>query len=1344
MESPRIFGGGRALLPHETQLCEALGITEEEYWQFVYLIESVNGKRSKAYDLIPDIVNMPPVAIAPFAIGGISIGFYGVVAIGIALTYVSTQLAPKPRAPKTPPSLTTEGAASAKRFSPQTGFNSVQELADLGEVIPLVFTKREEFDLNNNIKLITGGTRVNSRLVWSQLLSKGTHQQLKACFVLSNGQIPLPPDFSGFAIGDLLLKNYTNAKIAVYYNGGVAPETGSEDRDVSQNGEDGVYGKNRLKQANKYDEGTLVPEKDRFGAEMVDDIFSVDNDYTEGPSDKVFSGVRSPSTQTKFGTFCPMPNQMRFQVPYELILKPKDTKTGDDIDVKRRKIATYFPRYAGFMRVNGVEANGRLELQIGDKVQYTIGDMDPESALGSFDPWGKEDVRNSVDSDRERIDDNISLGESYMIGNCFGVCVEIPQQGIWERGNFKDFIFEITDLGSGDHSIDIRSGTAGIDDDGLESAHRPDQLNTLQRSAMATVSSNRNCDTTEIGLKSTVYKQITGFPNVNSHPGGFRYSDPKGTLKSYQDDNGNINLGGMNKYCTRYSFFRLQARKAGTDDNFETIDNGKPFAIKGRTPQPQYNFIRINHPLGQYEFRFQPYNGNDIVRFYLGNKNSIIRLLKENCQLQADTYESDANGSIYQFRYTGLNINLNKPDACNTEFYLGKIIDTRHTVSGLSQTSQGVIPLEGGFRYVLKETLYIRHSDDPGNVSYIYYSGWTNGGYQYRWKGENIGESEGFPPVLQYDETTQFRGGEVKYSRWRRSYRTIERYTLEPGPVDPVATFNDIELTGGETDLAGFSRAKVQIKLYDNEVASWTVTDGGGPYRKGTKLNIPSVSGGGKTFSGLSDVLPVLGLDPNSPVEVLSDDGDESTTNITNVWPGGSEEGSAHIHSRNLRPLDAVADFISYDAEVPSHMENPEHEIVYVNEMNSNTSMPYSNLAMGGIRLNSSKEFSSFTQFSAYFKEGISVIKLINDLGETVLNTPSKYGNNSGPIHGVDKNGKGPTNLFPEITFALLTDSQIGAGDLIGVKSVDEERMTIAAKFCRANRLFWDGVIVDEKNLREFIFQNAAYCLLDFTILGGRFALYPSVPFDENFKIDPNQKIQIKALFTDGNIKNLKATFLSPEERQNFQGFATYRKEKLNGFAEPKTLGLRVKDAKDEDPREGFDMSLFCTSFEHASTFLKYALKIRELIDHGVSFQTTPQSAMHLAPGDYIRLHSEATHTSRFANGVITEDGVIQSQKEITNGTQIIFWKPGDSDVSEPTAISIRNNLATSRFRGCVFTVPDTSTTDRVYKVESMTYAEDGLIEISGSHTPLTANKTLAILHYYNDDEDPSFHTIRD
>ena len=97
---------------------------------------------------------------------------------------------------------------------------------------------------------------------------------------------------------------------------------------------------------------------------------------------------------------------------------------------------------------------------------------------------------------------------------------------------------------------------------------------------------------------------------------------------------------------------------------------------------------------------------------------------------------------------------------------------------------------------------------------------------------------------------------------------------------------------------------------------------------------------------------------------------------------------------------------------------------------------------------------------------------------------------------------------------------------------------------------------------------------------------------------------------------------------------------------------------------------------------------------------------------------------------MITDDGVIQSQIEVSNGTQIMFWKPGDTSVSDVTALQITNNRAASRFRGSVFTVPDTSVSDRVYKIESISYGEDGLINISASFSPLNADDTLAVMNY--------------
>jgi len=334
-----------------------------------------------------------------------------------------------------------------------------------------------------------------------------------------------------------------------------------------------------------------------------------------------------------------------------------------------------------------------------------------------------------------------------------------------------------------------------------------------------------------------------------------------------------------------------------------------------------------------------------------------------------------------------------------------------------------------------------------------------------------------------------------------------------------------------------------------------------------------------------------------------------------------------------------------------------------------------------------------------------------------------------------DNGSKRSTNLFPEIAYALLTDDLIGAGDLVGADSVDKEAMKIATEFCLANKFFWDGVITDKQNLREFIYQQASYCFLDFTIIGGRFSLVPSVPYDDNFVIKTEAKPKIKALFTDGNIKDLKVSFLSPEERQLFQANMIWRKEKENGFPETQVFEARLTSSlggSSEDPRETFDMSTFCTSRRHAKSFAKFALLVRDKVDHGITFMTTPQAAMSLIPGDYFRLYSESTHVDRFSNGVITDQGVIQSQSIITNGQKIYYWKPGDKEVKGETPIIINEDtgLAAGRFRGSVFTQSKKDVNDRVYKLESLTYAEEGFVEVAGSYVPLTSTGSLAVLDW--------------
>ena len=57
MESLRRPGGRRVLLPTEVELCETVGITEDEYFYFIELTQAYNGKRPKEYDDLPYVVN---------------------------------------------------------------------------------------------------------------------------------------------------------------------------------------------------------------------------------------------------------------------------------------------------------------------------------------------------------------------------------------------------------------------------------------------------------------------------------------------------------------------------------------------------------------------------------------------------------------------------------------------------------------------------------------------------------------------------------------------------------------------------------------------------------------------------------------------------------------------------------------------------------------------------------------------------------------------------------------------------------------------------------------------------------------------------------------------------------------------------------------------------------------------------------------------------------------------------------------------------------------------------------------------------------------------------------------
>ena len=314
---------------------------------------------------------------------------------------------------------------------------------------------------------------------------------------------------------------------------------------------------------------------------------------------------------------------------------------------------------------------------------------------------------------------------------------------------------------------------------------------------------------------------------------------------------------------------------------------------------------------------------------------------------------------------------------------------------------------------------------------------------------------------------------------------------------------------------------------------------------------------------------------------------------------------------------------------------------------------------------------------------------------------------------------------------------------MINRDQIDGWAFDTAADFCRNNNFYWDGVISERLNLREFIYEQASYCLLDFTMKGGRFGLVPTVPVDSNYKILTGSRAKpiIKGLFTDGNIRGMKVVTLAPEERKLFEAEVLWRRERENGFPETLTTNVRIAGYETQAV-ETFDMTQFCTSREQTVAFAKYALMLRKWVDHNISFETTPEAMAGIEPGDYVRVVSHVCHPSRFVNGHVTSDGTLVASRTITDQTRVYYWRPGFSlDASSNSYIRVgrlridSNGRVGDAFRGCVFSAINETSTDRVYKVDSISIGEEGFVQVSGAHMPLTSDGALEIMQGWDDDE---------
>ena len=1344
-----------AILPWEKQLIDTLGLTLEEYNWYANEVANYRPERDPAYDVVPEVVCIPVVPLV-------------MTIVGMGISFAASAMAPKPKLPKqTDPAqqqqqeqrgadVSGASVSGSNRFTNVDGFTSVQPLARLGESMQLVFANRR-----NNY----GGVRVETKLLWSQLLSQGDGQELLAIFLANGGELAAQPDFDGMGIGDSLLRGYQASKLAMYFRNGNSV--------------------NRISITDKK-AGDLKPRNDS-------DVFLAEL-KTLNNMQPIFSGVRIPSTMSIFGISEPLRNGQHWQLSFRRIrvIYPDDQNragvdaTREQARLRQKTLSFYAPRTGLIKAKNaagtdlpqpGNQEVRDIDIAVDDTIEFHVfGGNSSED----FDSHGNQDIKAKEDSIREAVDDVIIVGETYLVGAVEAVCIKESTNDLWNvEGKTKIFTFRAIQAAKTrltQEGVVINVPLNRIEEPS-DSSRLLDKTNpsfgpTVCKLAIAHFTTTRKLNQVEIGIKSQVFKRFNGIANFASMP-----SDA--ILDRIERGGNSFNIGTYSEYGLRYSFFRVEVKEKGAADWYRLVrGTAGIFCVKGRTPVSQFNFIRIAFPNSkdvQYEIRFKPIAGGAYLTYFLPVGNTV-------CVLDARTggpeeYSVNTPIGTFTVAFKGYLELINNITATNDVLFLG------------GRPPGGSVLNLAPLRFDYKEAIFDQVPDnDGGYVPTSKIIATSNGsgsgltvsvlalqrriatpvgevivGLATRWLHQGL-MGAGIPMYdgEEFTNTVRFTRGsyyvDVRFTLRARTFagfaQVIGSGSGYYGTGYGIAPWNNLTENefseGWPYDLLWTNLNAFPSEVLITDFNGFSLDEQGNPYFEPSasgvyEVNMPS-SGFPTPANGRvkAEINVTFTNQETYQADIKVQDGgtkykvgDVVTINGLAGTPGlkVTAVSDPNIGAKILEPFDAIADVYMNDGQEGSHQNGPEHAIVYVNEQRENikldkqatTTAPiayapvYKDMTLLGLQLRSGKEWSSFNNFTYYAKQGCKIRKIINEANGNTYDVTSTA-------------VEAASNLYPEILYHLVATSS-----LMPTTMIDWDGFAEGCKVCLANNFYWDGVLSAPVNIRDWGHENAQYFFLDFMVLGGKLSLQPTFPVNKGSDLNGytlggayDRKPLISALFTDGNIieDSLSVNWYPAEQRKAPQVLVTLRDEVENGFAETRNIQVKRNDPANPNPQvEAVDFTGFCTSADHAIQFAKLLINMRYHITHVISFKTLP-SGLALQPGQYFRVSSQARHVERFQNGYVLEDGTVVSSNPMAAGTYTVyFWRSGMPEVEERSMVIGATGKTTPEFANSVFTEYNDTTSNRLYKAEQIAYDEEGMVEITGSHVPLETDGRIEYLN---------------
>ena len=1241
------------LLPSDRYLAQMLGISDEEYADF-----KAEARKRRREGPSPLVVNEPistTLAIISIVASVISIG----------LTIIASFFKPKPGRPaQLKANDKSEDAINAvERYAPRVGFDAAQDIARIGQTIPLVFAKREVINAGTENEEAVGGVRITCPLIWSQIQSYGGNQLLRAIFLVSEGQIT-SVDTNNFAIGSNVIGSYllseagTESRLSVY---------------LKKGGGTARLNSTHLIAGRAPSNNTNDKSRDP-GAESTSDIFTVN-----GSPD--FCSVSKPTTQTTFGLYAPIGNNLGFRVnpvfrpAVNAQLVPKgdegDAKVKCDRDIvslsQRKKYKAIFSTRSGLINgsVGSVGSTCTYKLyKSSDKetdfsVAVSAGEWEPSVSVG--DPrlflWGMGlySGLEGTDITNQQIKNLLSISNKT---------VDSQQKTITATATFNiTAAAALFDAATKPGTYDLKYKVEFLNDNG-------DDEVSLEKDWVIQV---------KVEQETNYYWQ----DNSTASDAEWSYDPATETLTKVSG--GSVNVDGDIVIDIANTNITL------TFDGGSQATSNLTTGLMTRTLTANYADEGFHQELAgdvasTISSKQRGWDDSIIAGelYKVGSAICICASRTEDVFQSEAEFDSTQGGKEVEATFKTIRAGetaiytqellerSGKQDVAVGERKTGTSGPHIHRIAlGEISTSRACEKVEIGIKSVLgirvgglcnfKDTLSFDQVDNKACLNK---------------KGNTVSKGD----TLKVDV---YQSGVISCSVERFSFFRI--------------SYREAGTTGAFTDLgANFG---VRGITQQNQFNGISFNMGS---RKRWTFRFEPLSGWEIRNQKWSGPLYILDAKLSSVVttpngiasfrgQKIWAPGDGSYTDRnSDFWISISRRnnglGLGHLDADNfVDGWGKLAEQFIYE-EVAASTQGPEHEIVYVNEIVSNTTTPlYDNLAIIGLNIRSSAEWQQFSQFSCYVTGGID-----------------------------------NTHLFPEILKKLLLDTRYGLGHAISPSQIDDASFTAATAWCSSRGYYFDGVISERQNIRQWAADVAATMLLIFGEANGKFFLRPAVPFDG---------VQIKGLFTADNVLEgtYQMQYLDLEDRLPIQVSIKYREERDSDnptspgiFPTEREMLIREAGVAETEKIEQIDVSDYVTRRGHAIDVAKFVIRMRRLPTHGIKFQTTYDGlTANLAPGDYIRCAIDSTYYDDFNNGVVSATGSLTSTQTLTDGTYDVFaWDGSTGSKPVEVTLTVSGGGTTASPTGIIFSVQNVVTSIRTYQIESLGIEENGAITIEAVHMP--------------------------